>query len=629
MVKQPPSPTLFRPELLPNWQAALSDAALRDEAGAAVFARGQTYAASGAVQEAELAYLEQGARIALRATVMGTQPYGCDVLVDEDDEVTGDCDCPHAQDGNFCKHQVALALTLRGLLGGDAPAPDPQAKKKVAAAAKRAQTQAGNRDALKTFVQGQSAAVLAERLWAWAETDRDFMAELKAWAAQSRAGSDGKALASAITELLRKPGDFLDWRESGAYAYRAEKVLPMLEPLLARDPAQLRELCEHALRRLYKVAEHADDSNGEIGGVMQGLMDLLLRALQAEPPPGAWLERWFALMADDPWGLWNERAVLDAAGPAVQARYAERAAKDWLAWLGQHPTDGAPIDKTGVDRHSRAASVSGSRWDYERHRLRKRYLDCLRQQDDPQAVIDAMRAHLEGASEHSELVAYCESLGKHREALQFAQAARKLFPKDWRSEADLLRCYERDGWDAEALVLRRAQLERAPDVEHYRAVLDAAERAGRDRQAYRDELFAWAQAQEMKTQPASRAWRTSTTNTKAATERVVSVRVRWLLSEHQLDEPLALAQAPNRCHPDVLLALARKLPSERHVDAVPLLLRVFEVEMAGASSPYQKPLSLVQETLERMAPVQRCEWLAYLRAQYKAKRNFIKELPTS
>lgn len=627
MAKKPPSPTPFRPELLPNWQAALSDAALRDAAGAAVFARGQTYAASGAVQETELAYLERGARIELRATVMGTQPYGCDVLVSEDDEVAGDCDCPHAQDGNFCKHQVALALTLRGLLGGDAPAHDAQAKKKVAAAAKRAQTQAGNRAALKTFVQGQSAAVLADRLWAWAEMDRDLMADLKAWAAQSRAGSDGKALASAITELLRNSRDFLDWRDSGVYAQRAEKVLPMLEPLLARDPAQLRELCEHALRRLYKVAEHADDSNGEIGGVMQGLMDLLLRALQAEPPPGAWLERWFALMADDPWGFWNESAVLDAAGPAVQARYAERAAKDWQAWLDQHPRASESAGKAGVGRHFRSASVSGSHWDYERHRLRKRYLDSLGHQGDPQAVLDAMRSSAQSASEYQDLVQFCEAQGRNREAFQFAQAAYKFFPKDGRSEADLLRCYERDGWDAEALTLRRAQLERAPDVEHYRAVLAAAERAGREREAYRDDLFAWAQTQEMQARPATRNWGASTS--KSVNEHNVSVRVQWLLSENKLDEALALAQVPNRCHPNLLLTLARKLPKARHAEAVPLLLRVFDVEMAGASSPYQQPLALVQEALERMASAQRSEWLAYLRAQYKAKRNFIKELPAS
>jgi hypothetical protein len=458
------------------------------------------------------------------------------------------------------------------------------------------------------------------------------MADLKAWAAQSRATGDPKAMKGVISDLLRSSG-FLDWRESGAYAYRAEKILPMLEQVLVTDPTQARDLCDHALRRLYKAAEHADDSNGEIGGVMQGLMDLLVRSLQADPPPAAWLDDWFDLMQADPWGLWSEKTVIAAAGPAVQARYGQRAAKDWQAWVASHRA-GANADahgkKTSSEKILRVASAWGMyHYDPERAKLRARYLDDLKRQGDSQAVIEVMRAHLEGASEHSELVAYCESLGKYREALQFAQAAYKLFPKDWRSEADLLRCFERDGWDAEALTLRRAQLERTPDVEHYRAVLEAAVRAGHDREAYRDELFAWAQTQEPETASRATFGIRGIGKDNRNGERNVSVRVQWLLSERQLDEALALAQTPNRCHPNLLLALARQLPKARHAEAVPLLLRVFDVEMAGASSPYQKPLTLVQETLERMAPARRSEWLAYLRAQYKAKRNFIKELPAS
>lgn len=642
MAEKRPNTAVLRPDLSPNWQAALSDAALRDEAGAAVFARGQTYAASGAVQGAELSYPRTGEvgghtggpSILLRATVMGTQLYTCEALVTPDDEVEGDCDCPHAQDGYFCKHQVALALTLRGLLGGDAPAADPLAKEKVATAAKRTQTQASNREALKAFVQGQSAAVLADRLWAWAETDRDLMADLKAWAAQSRAADDPKAQKAVISDLLRSSG-YLDWRETGTYARRAEKILPMLEKVLATDPAQARNLCDHALRRLYKASEHADDSNGEIGGVMQVLMDLLVRTLKAAPPPAAWLDDWFDLMHADPWGLWDESAVIEAAGSEVQARYSKRAAKDWQTWLASHrgeATASEPERKASSGKTLRGISSAGTyHYDAERSELRRRYLNDLKRQGDTQAAIDVMRASVEGASEYSELLAYCESLGKHREAFEFAQAAYKRFPKDWRSEADLLRCFERDGWDEEALAIRRAQLERQPGVEQYRAVLGAAERAGRDSEGYRSELLTWAQAQEMQTQARPRTW-TASINTAAAvaaSERVVSVRVQWLLSERKLDEALALAQPPNRCAPDLLLALARKLPPSRDAEAVPLMLRVFDIEMARASSPYQQALALAQEALARMASVQRREWLASLRALYKAKRNFIKELPAS
>lgn len=601
----------------------MSDAALRDLAGAAVFGRGQTYAASGAIEGADIPPLEPGEQMALAAVVRGTQPYRTRVWIDDDGDIDGDCDCPHAEDGYFCKHQVALALTLRGRLGGDMPEASEVAARKVAAAAKRAETQTRNREALKAFVEGQSAQALAERLWQWAQDDRDRMAELKAWAAASQAGGDAKALTIVITELLREHRDFLDWREAGAYAARAEKVLPLLRTWLAQDPAECRALCEHALRRVYRVAEHADDSDGQIGGLVESFMDLLVQALRASPPSAQWVEQWFKLMAEDPWGLWNEALVLEAAGPAVQARYAQRVARDWHHWLASHPP--APTEPA---KPRSVLGGLGDRLDFERSQLRRRYLNSLKQQGDVQAVMDAMQAHLADASENSELVRYCEEHGRFREALAFAQKARKVFSQDWRTEGDLLRCYERDGWDEEALAIRRRQLEANPEVERFQAVLAAAGRAGRDVRAYRSELFAWAEAQERLPRP-DPGYARAIGRGAAPASPDVSVRVGWLLAEGDADAALALAQTPHRCSLDLLLVLARNLPKDRDAQAVPLLQRVFDAQMARAGSPYEEPLALVRETVVRMPPDQVRSWLAYLRAQYKAKRNFIKGLPAS
>jgi hypothetical protein len=57
-----------------------------------------------------------------------------------------------------------------------------------------------------------------------------------------------------------------------------------------------------------------------------------------------------------------------------------------------------------------------------------------------------------------------------------------------------------------------------------------------------------------------------------------------------------------------------------------LLWRVFAATMPGASTPYREVLHLVKETASRMLPPERGQWLAQLRAEYKAKRNFIKGL---
>jgi hypothetical protein len=356
--------------------------------------------------------------------------------------------------------------------------------------------------------------------------------------------------------------------------------------------------------------------------VLQQVQQLMLQALRVAPPPASWLERWFSLMEADPWGLWSEAEVLEAAGPALQARYAERAAQDWQRWLAAHPAEPAAHANGKAARPDRFG-----RTDWERHRIRARYLGSLQRQGDVQAVIDAMRAHLASSAEHSQLIAYCELEGRYREAMQYAQAARRQYPDDWRIELDLLRCYERDGWDEEALAIRRRLFERQPDVEHYRAVLAAAQRAGQDQQRYREQLFEWARQQEQ-TQSSRNGF--SGYRGRKAGERNdgtdVSIRVSWLLADGQFEDALTLVTG-HRCKPRLLLEIARWLPPERNAEAAPLLQRVFKLSMQDAKSPYREPLALVKETLARMTPQQGLEWNALLRAQYKAKRNFIAGLP--
>jgi hypothetical protein len=60
---------------------------------------------------------------------------------------------------------------------------------------------------------------------------------------------------------------------------------------------------------------------------------------------------------------------------------------------------------------------------------------------------------------------------------------------------------------------------------------------------------------------------------------------------------------------------------------VALLLRVFASVMPRSSSPYDEALALVRQIGERMEAGERAAWLAHLRLEYKAKRNFMRDLP--
>ena len=592
------------------WLRATGTPFLKDQAGPSVYGRGETYALGGAVDELCISFADDG--LQAEATVSGTQDYAVQWCIGDAGDVAADCDCPHAQDGYFCKHQVALGLALHALLEGGAPATDEAARKKIAAAAKRAQTQAANQAALRQFVQQQSAQTLADWLWQQAEGDRALMSALKAWAAVSRSGDDWPAIKAAITATVPPARGFLDWRGASAYARQAEPVLALLRRHVKAKPALGRQACEHALLRLYRVAEEADDSNGDLGGLVEQVMDLLVDTLRTAPPPAEWVDRWFELMAADPWGLWHEPDVLQAAGESVRQRHAQRVTQDWQRWLAKNPA-------SAQSKHASSYHISSS--DIERATLRRRYLTVLQAQGDVQAVIETMKASARSAHEWRELVEFCDEHDRQREGFQYALDGVKRFPGDPSCERLLLQAYERDGWDAEALVLRRRQFERYPwRAEDYDALLRAAQAAGHARAAYRDELHAWAEQRERA--ESSRGMR-RTGNPHAD----VSLRVTWLLHEKRDQDALALVQPPNTCQDDLLWQLAERLPQTQQAEAVALLKRLFEAAMLGAQSPYRRPLELVREIARRQPSSEFRPWLAWLRATHKAKRNFIKGLP--
>ena len=110
-------------------------------------------------------------------------------------------------------------------------------------------------------------------------------------------------------------------------------------------------------------------------------------------------------MDADPWGLWNEPAVLEAAGPEAQA--ATRNAPARTGTVAAAPAQ---------DHVPALSSFLTGDDDLERDLLRRRYLEVLARQDDPRALLDAMIESVETAAEYCDVVAFCEARNWHREA---------------------------------------------------------------------------------------------------------------------------------------------------------------------------------------------------------------------
>ncbi|MGY4828505.1 SWIM zinc finger family protein [Sphaerotilaceae bacterium SBD11-9] len=608
--------------------AALSDAALKRASNPAIFQRGQGYAQSDAVHAIEE---ETGQMPAARATVMGTQPYEAEVWVDEG-EVGGQCDCPNAEDGWFCKHQVALALVWRGRLGGEVPAPDAAASKKVAAAAatgaKRARTIEDRREALAEFLRGQDAHVLAQRLLDMADRDGAVERELQQW----RKLSDLRRGAASLTELkalatqILAPGrDFLDWRQTSAFAQRAADVPPLLAQTRARSAEDALTLGQHALRRAWAAMEQADDSGGGIGELVRAIGDEWVEALRAVGArPVAFGESYLQLLLDDPITSFDTDAVEAAMGDAARARFTRCLAERWRV----------AKDAVLAARAAHAAKVAEAR------RLRRRepyydrnderpaglfmlehlHLAHLEADGDIDGALAVLREDLPDPVAYAAVTAFLERHGRLREAFANAAAALKAFPDDERLQVDMLRCCERDGWVEEALALRRLRFERWPSFEGYRDLLRAGAAAGRDAEALRAELQAWLVAREARAAPHIRA-RTG----EAGTD--VTLRAEVLCMEQRWGEALAIVQRPARCQPGTLRTLARHLGANHLAQRIELLRRVLAQAMQTASSPYRGELQLVEEICGLLDPVPRLAWLASLRAEFKAKRNFVAGLP--
>lgn len=575
--------------------AALSDVALQDRAGASVWQRGLAYFHEGRMRP-------RGEGVFDARGSAGAE-YRVQLQLHRSEGLLAGCSCTYAAGHDFCKHMVAAALAWRAQRGGTAPppaAPVPT-KPRSAQAEKAQQTRQARRQALRAFLGRQSAEVLADRLWAAAEADRELMADLNHWAATQQAGSDPAALRRAIDAVLPLPRQVMfEGRSVRAWAERAYGAVALLQQHLPVDPAAVRELAEHALRRCFKVSLRADDSNGDIGGVMQALIELMRDAVVKAPVPPAWGQRLLALVIDDPFGLVSVPQFLDAAGAAAAQVYSRALAAAWR--------DHKPRPRTHT--RTRAASWDRGEVDAARRRLRGLMLEDLERHGDVEALLTFQRDTSEDVFEHAELIRAYEAHGRHRQAIEAAREACRRFDNDPYIEDLLLEAYRRDGWDAEVLAIRWRRFQEQPSLQGYADLLAAVKAAREDATSWRTKAYAAVVAGETRKRL-----------------RDTSLRAAMLLYDGDVDAAYDIVQPPNHCWPEVLLRVAEALPARRKAQAFALVERVFEGEMRIASGPYTVPLQRVRQALLLLPAAQQRAWLAKLREEHKARRNFIAGLP--
>lgn len=244
--------------------AWFTDADLRAAAGARSYERGFGYI--DAVNQ--VGELPDG----VVATVYGTGRYRVRLTGSDSGELGGDCTCPFGDDGNFCKHCVAVGLYV---LRRPGPAQRPD---------------------LRALLAAIDHAELVELVWQHAAEDADLYRKLCLRAATSTAEPDLAELQRQVDGLCV---EVIGYGDEYAYAAGAEEVRLTLERMLPADPTTVQPLL---LGAMWNIGAAACASGGEatsITEVAYGTWDTYRQACEAAPPDPVAFARWYLTYRSD------------------------------------------------------------------------------------------------------------------------------------------------------------------------------------------------------------------------------------------------------------------------------------------------------------------------------------------
>ncbi|MFF4346543.1 SWIM zinc finger domain-containing protein [Streptomyces sp. NPDC001530] len=276
---------------------------LRALAGARSFERGLGYldAVTG---------LEVGDG-SITAVVHGTDVYEVELTLGGSTGISGWCDCPYGQEGNFCKHCVAVGLTV--LRQAEA------IPRQRAAARARA---VGLAEWLEGLSREELVALVREQIAGDRELRRRL--ELRAAAAHSDLGTVRERVLALVDPRPFARYGYVEYADAPGYARQVGEAADALRALTSGgQAARAVGLAEEAIRALGEAYGEIDDSDGVVGQAVAAVAEAHLEACGVAHPDPERLAEWLAghLLGDG-----NDATDLDpldyadALGPSGLAR---------------------------------------------------------------------------------------------------------------------------------------------------------------------------------------------------------------------------------------------------------------------------------------------------------------------
>lgn len=564
---------------------------LRRMAGARAFGRGEDYFSGGHVG----AVIEQDGAIA--AKVQGTRPYRVKLRRDGD-ALDYSCTCPVGQDGAFCKHGVAV-----GLAWLEAGASTASAKAKTPPRV--------TLDDVRVQLSTWSKRALVELLMQQAIEDDELRRRLLMEAASHNPKRlDLATYRQAIDEAVDL-GGFVDYREAYDYARGIDAAIDGIEKLLKQGhAAEAIELAEHALAAVEEAIGSVDDSDGEMGGILERLQALHHRACkQAKPDPETLARRLFT---------WELRTDWDTFYGAAQT-YADVFGKKGLAvyrMLAEAEWAKVPALRPGRDDPEKYG---------KRFRITQIMETLAQQTGDVEALVAVKQRDLSSAYAYLQIAELYQTSRKHDLALEWAERGLETFPArtDVRLREFLAQAYHRRKRHDHAMALIWAEFTESPALETYKHLMTHARRAGQ-RAAWRERALAHLR------QAIAKARQEHPGNRWSLPPADHSALVRIFLWEKDAEAAWQEAQAGG-CSDALWLELAAEREKTHPQDALPIYQRQIGPTLERTNDEaYRQAIALLRNVRKSLGRLGRqadfAPYLGDLRTSYKRKRNFIKLL---
>ncbi len=545
--------------------AAFTEADIKLAAGPRSFERGLEYLDE--VADLEIASKE------ITATVYGSSEYRVS-LAFGGGGLGGHCTCPQGRDGFFCKHCVAVGLSVLKM-GEDLP--------------RHIETARAQRQLLDSWLESLSKEELLAELSGLLDGDLELRRRFELRAAS--VNLDAAMVRRAVAGLVALPRrGYVEYDESYRYASDVLEAAGAIDDLIqAGGAAEAIGIAREAIGLVAQAYESVDDSSGSVADAEHELLAVHLRACEAAPPEPVSLGGYLAgLLLYDDYGFAPDLGdYADLLGDEGIATVRERIRTTYE----ENPEDG---------------------------RARRLMESVARAEGDVDALIAIIAADLDDyGRSHLRIVRELDEAGRGDEALGWAERGlREATRPDQQLVEYLSGRYAAAGRTGDVLGLRRTRFQAERTLAHYQALRAAA-----------TDLGTW---------PAEHGQALALLTEDARHQRARvpwawggPVLVDALLDDGDLDA--AWAAAKDTATEEQWLRLADASAASRPADALALYLRAIGSLKRDTGDPvYRRIASLLlsargcHQTLGTTDQFR--GYVTALRAEQKRKRNLIKIL---